>query len=245
MELIPAIDLKDGAIVRLFQGRFDAVTEYAEDPELLALRYASLGAGWVHCVDLDGARAGNAGNLDIIRRIAGKLPGRVQVGGGVRDRAALERLLQAAVGRVVVGSVAIEQPERVIEWLKVFGSERLVLALDVSCEGPDPMLLSRGWTEQSGVDLWQALARFQAAGARHVLCTDVSRDGALTGPNVDLYRDCVSRFPDLCFQASGGVRDVDDLKQLADAGAGAAIVGRALLEGRIPEQELQPYSQSA
>jgi len=245
MDLIPAIDLKNGACVRLYQGRFDEVTEYPDDPEALAVRYAGLGAGWVHCVDLDGARDGSAGNLDIIRRLAARLPGQIQVGGGVRDRAAVDRLLTAGAGRVVIGSLAVEQADLVIEWLTELGAERLVLALDVSCAGIEPMLVSRGWVEQSKVRLWQALEDFQAAGARHVLCTDVSRDGAFTGPNVGLYRDCVRRFPELCFQASGGVRDIADLEQLASAGVGAAIVGRALLEGRISEQELQPYSRSA
>jgi phosphoribosylformimino-5-aminoimidazole carboxamide ribotide isomerase len=245
MELIPAIDLKDGGCVRLFQGRFDAVTEYPADPVALALRYAGLGARWVHCVDLDGARDGAAGNLETIRRISAELPGRLQVGGGIRDRAAAQRLLDAGVGRVVIGSVAAEDPPAVIRWLGELGPERLVLALDVSCEADEPMLVSRGWTERSEFTLWQALDRYGAAGARHVLCTDVSRDGAFTGPAVDLYRECAARFPSMCFQASGGVRHVADLESLAASGAGAAIVGRALLEGRISEQELQPFLRSA
>jgi len=245
MELIPAIDLKDGGCVRLFQGRFDAVTEYAADPVSLALRYAALGARWVHCVDLDGARDGAAGNLAPIRRMADELPGVLQVGGGIRDRAAVERLLAAGVGRVVIGSVAVETPATVIEWLADFGPERLVLALDASCKGDVPMLVTRGWTERSDTSLWQALDDYRAAGARHILCTDVSRDGAFTGPAVDLYTECAQRFPTMGFQASGGVRDAADLAALAGTGASGAIVGRALLEGRISEQEMGPFLRSA
>lgn len=245
MELIPAIDLKDGGCVRLFQGRFDEVTEYPADPVSLALRYAGIGARWVHCVDLDGARDGAAGNLETIRRMAAELPGGLQVGGGIRDRAAAQTLLDAGVGRVVIGSVAAEDPPAVIEWLAELGPERLVLALDVNCEAGEPMLVSRGWTEQSELSLWRALERYGEAGARHVLCTDVSRDGAFTGPATDLYRACAQRFPDMCFQASGGVRDAADLEALAVTGASAAIVGRALLEGRISEQELEPFLRSA
>ena len=245
MELIPAIDLKDGSCVRLFQGRFDAVTEYAADPVSLALRYAALGARWIHCVDLDGARDGAAGNLEPVRRMAGELPGGLQVGGGIRDRAAVERLLAAGVGRVVVGSVAVEAPATVIEWLAELGPERLVLALDVSCEGDEPVLVTRGWTERSDTGLWQALDDYRAVGAKHVLCTDVSRDGAFTGPAVDLYVECARRFPSMDFQASGGVRDAADLAALATTGASGAIVGRALLEGRISEQEMEPFLRSA
>ena len=245
MELIPAIDLKDGGCVRLFKGRFDAVTEYPADPVALALRYAGLGARWVHCVDLDGARDGAAGNLDLIRRMAAELPGGLQVGGGIRDRAAAQQLLDAGVGRVVIGSLAAEDPPAVIQWLAELGPEKLVLALDVNCEADQPMLVSRGWTERSELSLWQALERYGAAGARHVLCTDVSRDGAFTGPATDLYTECAERFPAMCFQASGGVRDAADLEALAATGASGAIVGRALLEGRISEQELQPFLRSA
>lgn len=246
MRVIPAIDLKDGRCVRLYKGRFDQVTEYAEQPAALAGRYVDLGAQWVHCVDLDGARDGRAGNRDVIRKIAGRLPGRVQAGGGVRDQHDVAALLAAGAGRVVLGSAAIERRAELGDWLSRFGAERIVLALDVACEtGSDPVVVIHGWTERSELTLWQALDEFAAAGARHILCTDVGRDGAFTGPATELYSTCMSRYPELAWQASGGVRSRADLETLADSGVDAVIVGRALLEGRIREQELEPYLQSA
>jgi len=246
MQVIPAIDLKDGQCVRLYQGRFDQVTEYNDEPAELAARYVGLGAEWVHCVDLDGARDGRAGNRAVVRQLAGELPERIQAGGGVRERRDVAELLAAGVGRVVLGSAAIERRVEFGEWLKRFGAEHLVLALDVVCEaGGDPVVVIRGWTQRSELTLWEALDEFGAAGARHVLCTDVGRDGAFTGPAVDLYRQCLQRYPDLVWQASGGVRSRADLEDLADSGVDAVIVGRALLEGRIREQELEPFLRNA
>ena len=247
MKVIPAIDIKDGRCVRLFKGRFDDVTEYDADPAMLAADYARQGADWIHCVDLDGARQGVAGNRSKITQIAAELPGRVQVGGGVRDAAAIGALLEAGAGRAVVGSAAVQQPDATRSWLQEFGAERIVLALDVSREPPhkSPMLVIKGWTETSRVTLWEALDQFTAAGLRHVLCTDISRDGAMTGPAVDLYSECAGRYPGVAFQASGGVRDLADLVDLEATGVQSAIVGKALLEGRITETELQPFLQSA
>lgn len=246
MQVIPAIDLKDGRCVRLFKGRFDQVTEYADEPADLAARYAGLGAAWVHCVDLDGARDGRAGNREVLRRIARVSPGRIQAGGGVRDQRDVAALLSVGVGRVVLGSAAVEQRAVFGDWISRFGAERIVLALDVVCEGAaDPVVVTHGWTQHSELTLWQALDAFCAAGVRHILCTDVGRDGAFTGPAVDLYRQCVQRYPQLVLQASGGVRSRTDLDELAQCGVDAAIVGRALLEGRIREQELEPFLPSA
>jgi len=247
VKVIPAIDIKDGRCVRLFKGRFDDVTEYAFDPAELASRYRDLGARWIHCVDLDGARRGRAGNLEQIGRIVAAIDGGVQVGGGIRDDADIVRLLDMGIDRVVVGSVAVEQPDMAGAWLREIGTERIVLALDVKFEGEDatPVLVSRGWTEASRTSLWEALDRFAADGLRHVLCTDIGRDGAMTGPAVELYSQCAGRYPDIRFQASGGVRHAQDLAALSDAGAAAAIVGKALLDGRITDEELQPFLRNA
>lgn len=246
MRVIPAIDIKDGRCVRLFKGRFDQVTEYAVDPAELAGRYRRLGARWIHCVDLDGARLGRPGNPDQIAAIAAAVGGGVQVGGGIRDADGIARLLDLGVDRVVIGSVAVERPEDTIAWLRDVGSDRLVLALDVTIDsaGGDPMLVTRGWTRSSTTSLWSALDRFAAEGLRHVLCTDVGRDGAMTGPAIDLYAECVRRYPEIALQASGGVRDAGDLALLADTGAAAAIVGKALLDGRITDEELQTFLQN-
>jgi len=247
MLLIPAIDLRGGQCVRLLQGRFDAETVYASDPAEVLDRYLALGARQIHVVDLDGARDGSQGNRDAIRRIA-ELAGQaaIQVGGGVRTREVAEELLALGAARVVVGSVAVTQPDEVASWLGAFGPERVVLALDARLdEGGTPRLATHGWERQTGTSLWDAVERYLPAGLRHVLCTDVARDGALSGPNVALYEQCARRFPGVAWQASGGVASIADLQALAATGVAAAISGRALLEGRFTAGELVPFLPAA
>jgi len=243
---IPAIDLKDGRCVRLYQGRFDRVSEYEAKPEALAARYLSLGVDWVHVVDLDGARDGAGGNRASIERMAGLARGRIQVGGGIRTRADVEAMLALGVGRVVIGSAAAERPDEVRGWFRDFGAERLVLAFDVRLdEAGVPWLRTRGWTEDAGLSLWDAVDAYRDAGLKHLLCTDVARDGAMTGPNFELYTDCARRFPDVALQASGGVRDLADLERLRATGAAGAIIGKALLDGRITDEEIRSFLQNA
>ena len=239
---IPAIDLKEGRCVRLFQGRFDRVSEYDQDPAALAGRYLALGVDWVHVVDLDGARDGSGRNREVVMRIAGEARSRIQVGGGVRSRADVEALLAVGVGRVVIGSAAVDNPGEVRAWLEEFGAERLVLAFDVRLDGEGmPWLRTHGWTEDAGLALWDALESYSATGVRHVLCTDVARDGAMSGPNVALYTACAARFPRLVLQASGGVRDLGDLESLRASGAASVIIGKALLDGRITDEEIRSF----
>lgn len=246
MELIPAIDLKDGRCVRLYQGDFAAETRYDVTPEALYARYADVGARTLHVVDLDGARDGAQAHGAIVARLCALGRLRVQAGGGLRDRATLDGALADGVHRAVIGSVAITDPDLVNGWLKRLGPERLVLAFDVRLDGAGvPRVATHGWQEASGVVLWDAVARFVDAGLAHVLCTDVGRDGAMSGPNLDLYVDAVRRFPAVRWQASGGVRDARDLWALADAGVAAAVSGRALLEGRIGAEELRPFLPAA
>jgi phosphoribosylformimino-5-aminoimidazole carboxamide ribotide isomerase len=245
MKLIPAIDLRDGRCVRLFKGDFAQVTQYDVDPVALAVEYREQGADWLHIVDLDGAKRGEPVNLPLIERMRGAAGIAVQYGGGIRTLASLERALEV-VTRVVVGSLAVTAPDTVTEWLTSYGPERLVLALDVRL-GDDgtPLIATHGWTRASTLTLAAAIDRYAAAGLRHVLCTDIDRDGALTGPNVALYRDCAARWPGIAFQASGGVRDVGDLAALAAAGASAAVSGKALLEGRLKPEEIEPFLRGA
>lgn len=242
MELIPAIDLRGGRVVRLLQGDFDAETRYELTPEALYARYAQAGARRVHVVDLDGAREGQAGNRPLVAALAALGSMRVQSGGGLRSSRSVQALLAAGVERAVIGSVAVTSPGEVTEWFDEFGAERLVLALDVRIDAAGtPHVATHGWREQSAISLWDMVRRYQGAGLRHVLCTDVSRDGAMAGPNLALYREALARFPDIAWQASGGVRDAADLRELADIGMAAAVSGKALIEGRIPPEELKPF----
>jgi phosphoribosylformimino-5-aminoimidazole carboxamide ribotide isomerase len=245
MELIPAIDLKDGRCVRLLKGDFDAQTVYAHQPRELLDYYASLGAARVHVVDLDGAKDGTQSNLDIIVQLAQQRTPTLQVGGGLRSLERVRQLLDAGVSRAVIGSLAVTAAEQVTGWLREFGPERIVLALDVRIQAEVPLLATHGWRETSDVSLWAAVEYFARAGLKHVLCTDVARDGALSGPNCELYRQAVQRFPDIRWQASGGVARGADLVALRQAGLSAVISGKALLEKRIPLEELQPFLPNA
>jgi len=242
MLLIPAIDLRGGRCVRLYQGDFAAETRYEYSPRELLEKYRALGASWVHIVDLDGARDGVSANREVIVDLAAQRGLKLQVGGGIRSPEIIEDLISSGVERVIVGSAAVERPDDVIAWISHFGADRICLALDIlhDREG-EPQVRTRGWKSGTAISLWEALALYPAAAVRHVLCTDIERDGALTGPNIDLYRDAVGRFPKIAWQASGGVRDAADLAALARIGAAGAVSGKALLEERIRPEELRPF----
>ena len=229
-DVIPAIDLRSGQVVRLKQGDYAQQTTYAADPHALAQRYADAGARWLHLVDLDGARSGQLDNLAVIRSIAANGM-RVQAGGGVRDEVDLQRLFDAGVQRVVLGSVAIRNPELVAGWLGKYGADRLTLALDTRCINGRWILPSVGWTEIGTRTLDELAPWYAGRGARHLLCTDIDRDGMLAGPNLALYRHLAAIAPALAVQASGGVRSLDDIRDARIAGASGVILGRGLLEG--------------
>lgn len=233
MIVYPAIDLKGGVCVRLMHGRFDQVTQYDERPASRLAAFAAEGAVWVHIVDLDGAEAGRAMQHGLIGELAKSVAVNIQSGGGVRSADDVSRLLDAGVARVIVGSMAVTRPDEVAAWLDRFGAERLTLALDVKIVAGAPVPALKGWTEAAKIDLWAALDRYPVGTVRHLLVTDVGRDGAMTGPNIDLLEQVRRRRPDLAVQASGGVSSLEDLVAARDIGCDGAIVGRALYEGRF------------
>jgi len=237
MIVYPAIDLRGGVCVRLMHGRFDAVTHYDDEPAARLAAFAASGAAWAHIVDLDGAEAGRAVQHGLIGDLAAALDIRIQSGGGVRSADDVQRLLDAGVSRVVVGSLAVSDPDTVSGWLQRFGPDRITLAIDVKADGDRWVPALKGWTEAAGIDLWAALDRYPQGAARHLLVTDVGRDGALTGPNLDLLGELVRRRPDLRIQASGGVSSLADLAAARAIGCDGAIVGRALYEGRFTVAE--------
>ena len=233
MLIYPAIDLKDGVCVRLMHGKFDQVTRYDEQPAARLTAFVADGAEWIHIVDLDGAEAGQAMQHALIGELAGAIDVRIQSGGGVRGANDVAKLLDAGVSRVVVGSLAVTQPNDVAAWLKGFGPERITLALDVKIEDGVPVPALKGWTQSSGVTLWEALDRYPEGTAKHLLVTDVGRDGAMTGPNLELLAEIRLRRPDLALQASGGVSSLVDIAAIKALGCQGAIVGRALYEDRF------------
>ena len=232
--------------MRLLRGDFDAVTEYSSDPVAMARVFAEFQVSTLHVVDLDGARSGLQPNRQLVAAIAAESQLTVQVGGGIRTGQDVSAWLATGVARCVVGSTAIETPQRVAGWLEKFGSSRIVLALDVRPDTQgEPILMSRGWTVDSGRSLWELLDLFPVPEELRVLVTDVERDGALTGPNVDLYHKILQRYPGIQLQASGGIRHVGDLEALRELGCPAAISGRALLDGNIRPEEIASFRQSA
>lgn len=230
----PALDIREGRVVRLRQGDYAQETRYGDDPLPRAAAFASAGARWMHLVDLDAARAGGytlAPLLSAIRRDTGL---QVQTGGGVRGRDDVARMLDAGASRVVVGSLAVRDPDQVIGWLDVFGADRLTIALDARQDVDGHWQLPiHGWTETAGVTLDVLARRFAEAGMQHLLCTDIARDGMLAGPNLDLYGHLTALLPGVAVQASGGIRDVADVAAARAAGCGGAVLGKALLEQRM------------
>lgn len=232
VQIIPAIDLLDGSCVRLLHGDFNKCKVYDLDAVRLAATYAREGAEWLHVVDLAASRDGPGADIRPLLRLLRNAEQSVQTGGGVRVTADISKRLESGASRVVVGSQCVTEPELFAGWLTEFGEERLVAALDVQIDqSGSPLLRTHGWTRGSGNTLWQLLDYYSDKGLKHVLCTDIGRDGAMTGPNLDLYREIVRRYPELVVQASGGVSGLLDLHKLSDTGVAFAVTGKALLEG--------------
>ena len=230
MIIYPAIDLINGEVVRLHKGDFARKTTYGTDPVAVAKSYADAGAEWLHLVDLDGAKDPANRQTDLISRIIAGSGLKVQTGGGIRSRDDVAALVEAGASRVVIGSLAVRDPELVADLMLEYGAEAICLAADVLRQDGGFLIAVSGWQEASGLTLSDFLTGFQPAGLRHVLCTDIDRDGMMTGPNNDLYRQVKGQFPDIHLQASGGVKGIEDLEGLATDGV---IIGRAIYEGAL------------
>lgn len=237
----PAIDVREGRVVRLRQGDYARETRYDADPLALAAQHARQGAGWLHLVDLDAARDGGYTLRPLLAEIVRRTGLQVQTGGGVRAEEDVQALLDAGAARVVVGSLAVRKPERVVAWLRRFGPECITIALDAR---QDPAGIWRlpvhGWTEATPWTLFDLARYYAAAGLRHLLCTDIARDGMGAGPNLDLYRELAAQLPTVAVQASGGVREATDVTAVREAGCAGVVLGRALLEGQVRLTEVLP-----
>ena len=237
-ELYPAIDVRDGRVVRLHQGDYERETRYAPSPLDLASQYAQAGATWLHLVDLDAAREGGYTLRPLVRDLVARTGLNVQTGGGVRGEDDVALILDAGAQRVVVGSLAVREPERVLQWIDRFGADRITVALDARQDATGTWRLpTAGWTQDSDVAFEALVRRFADGGLRHLLCTDIARDGMLAGPNLSLYRHLAGLAPELRVQASGGVRDIDDIEGAREAGCAGAVLGKALVEGRFALDE--------
>lgn len=236
--IIPAIDLIDGKVVRLYQGDYGQKTEYSADPQGRFDDYVAQGATQLHLVDLDGAKDSTKRQLTVIRKLLANTKAPVQIGGGVRTEQDVIDLLDAGANRVVIGSTAVKDPATVAGWVEKYGADKIVLALDVNIDAQGQRKIAvAGWQEDSGVTIEALLAHYLPVGLKHVLCTDISRDGTLQGSNVVLYRDLAAQFPQINWQASGGIGGIADIDALKGSGVGGVILGRSLLEGKFTVKE--------
>ena len=214
--IIPAIDLIDGCVVRLHQGDYGARRDYGEDPLARLQRYQASGAQLLHIVDLTGAKDPKARQIPLLRELLSSLSIPVQTGGGIRSADDVRSLLDAGAARVVVGSAAVKRTDEVAGWMKTFGADKLVLALDVRInKAGNAEVAVSGWQENSGVLMDDLIRAFEPAGLRYVLTTDISKDGTLAGPNTALYAKLAQTFPNIDFQASGGIGSLDDIRAVS------------------------------
>lgn len=236
--IIPALDLIDGKVVRLHQGDYGQQRDYGNDPLPRLQDYQQQGGEVLHLVDLTGAKDPAARQIPLLRKLLAGVSVPVQVGGGIRSEDDVAALIEAGASRVVIGSTAVRQPDVVKQWFTRFGADALVLALDVriAADGSKNIAVS-GWQEDSGVTLEQIVDAFLPYGLKHVLCTDISRDGTLSGSNVALYQEVCARYPQVAFQSSGGIGSLEDIAALRGTGVKGVIVGRALLEGKFTVKE--------
>jgi phosphoribosylformimino-5-aminoimidazole carboxamide ribotide isomerase len=238
LKLYPAMDLLAGECVRLAQGRFEDKTVYSKSPLEVAAAFEAAGATSLHIVDLQGAKDPQARQTALLQTLLGQVKCEVQVGGGVRTLADAESLLKLGAARVVIGSLAVQKPELTEQLIRELGADRITLALDLAIsEAGEAQIAVHGWQTSSGVALDAVLPRYRELGINHLLCTDISRDGMLSGPNIDLYRSIVARYPGVELQASGGIRDLRDLHELNAAGIPAAILGRSIYQGTLKLEE--------
>ncbi len=228
IELIPAIDIIEGKCVRLSKGDYSTKKEYGS-PLDMAMQFEDLGFRRLHVVDLDGAKAKHVVNLATLRDITRRTSLTVDFGGGVKTCDDLEAVFEAGAQLATAGSIAVTQPDLYLEWLERYGADRLILGADVR----NGKVSINGWLEDSDAELTDFLQRYMAAGTRNVLCTDISRDGMLSGPAVQLYSEIMHTYPQCHLIASGGVSCIEDIDALEQAGVPAVVFGKAIYEGRI------------
>lgn len=228
MQLYPAIDMKDGCCVRLTQGRFDNVKLYSEHPEKVAAYWQEQGATYLHLVDLDGALSGRSVNENVIKKVVKEVSMPVQIGGGIRTKEAVDYLLGLGVSRVIIGTKAVEEPAFMEELVKTYGPDRIVAGVDAK----DGMVAIHGWETVSEISAVGLCTQMKAMGVRHIVYTDISKDGMLSGPNVSYTKELTDKTG-MDIIASGGVSSMEDLEQLYRAKIQGAIIGKALYENRI------------
>jgi phosphoribosylformimino-5-aminoimidazole carboxamide ribotide isomerase len=234
IELIPAIDIINGQCVRLTKGDYGQKTVYRDSPDEVAKEFEEIGFTRLHVVDLDGAKSKHIVNDNVLRRITTETCLTVDFGGGIKTDEDIEKAFASGASMVTIGSIAVTQPDLFMGWLKKYGAERIILGADVR----HGKISINGWKEDSAEDLLPFLQKYDDAGVKNVLCTEISKDGTLAGPAIDLYKEVMAAYPEMHLIASGGVSSLDDIKALDAAGIPAVVFGKAIYEGKINLNEL-------
>ena len=237
IEIIPAIDIIDGKCVRLTQGDYNQKTVYNEDPVEVAKMFEDAGIKRLHTVDLDGARSSHVVNTRVIERIATHTNLTIDFGGGIKSDEDLRKAFDAGAQMVTIGSVAVKEPELFASWTETYGGDKIILGADVK----NGYISISGWLEEGEQKLMDFICHHTKNGIHNVLCTDISRDGMLLGPAIDLYKDIMAHYPTLHLIASGGVSCINDIERLNEAGIPAVVFGKAIYEGRINLKELERF----
>ena len=235
MQIIPAIDIIDGKCVRLTHGDYSKKTIYNENPFEVARQFEDAGLLRLHLVDLDGAKAGAVKNWKVLENIAGKTSLQVDFGGGIKTEKDVQIVFDSGALLATVGSIAVKEKDVFVSWLQKFGADKFLLGADVKEE----KITIAGWTEQTQIWIYDFIQDYLEKNITQIFCTDVSKDGALEGPSLELYKNIIEKFPQLHFIASGGVSSIDDVKKLDDLGCTGVIIGKAIYEGRIRLDELK------
>lgn len=237
IEIIPAIDLIDGKCVRLTQGDYSQKTIYNENPLEVAKQFEDIGIKRLHLVDLDGAKKGEVVNLKVLENIASQTKLVIDFGGGIKNNTSIENVFNAGATLATIGSLAVKQPEVLFSWVKKYGAGKIMLGADVKNE----KIAIGGWLETTDINIYDFLKINFLSGIKNIFCTDISKDGLLQGPSVELYKKIMEEIPELKLIASGGVSDMKDVSELEKIGCGGVIIGKAIYEGRITIDELKKY----
>ncbi len=237
MRIIPAIDIIDGQCVRLTQGDYQAKTVYHTDPVEVARSFEEMGIQYLHVVDLDGAKQGKIINHQVLEKICKHSKLQIDFGGGLQSDEDIKIAFESGAKQVTGGSIAVKKPELFWKWIQDYGSEKIILGADAKHE----KIAISGWQDITSLDLIDFLTLHQENGVKYVICTDISKDGLLQGPSVDLYQKITDKFPSLELIASGGVSNMEDVIQLGQLRLSGAIIGKAIYEARITLPELQNY----
>jgi phosphoribosylformimino-5-aminoimidazole carboxamide ribotide isomerase len=238
MTIIPAIDIINGKCVRLTKGDYAQQKIYNENPVEVAKHFADAGLQRLHIVDLDGAKAGAIVNLAVLEKVAAAVNMVIDFGGGVKKITDVQNILNAGASMVTIGSVAVKQPEVLEEWLLEFGADHFLIGADVL----DERIKISGWLEDGGIDIFDFVRNLISLGVTNIFCTDISKDGMMQGPSVDLYKKIMSQHPEINLTASGGVSKIEDVIQLKEIGCSGAIIGKAIYENLVTLEQLITYN---